>query len=267
MAATTLTPGDIAIIGYVNNGSPDAFSFVTLAPIGSGTQIYFTDNGWTGSAFRGVTATNAAGNESPIRFTANADFAAGTIFRSNENNISSTATPSGSFNFINSGAIGVGGNYGNIALSMGSPTATNGDQIAAVQSTNTSNPLFSGYTPIYQIDYTGAFEPATTTNTGDVITGLSQASNTAVLFNTANTNYTFNLATPATGTTKADWLAAINNASNWTFDSSRTTADLPSSATTPINVNAVPEPITMFGSLTALVVGAGLKQFRKRFQA
>ncbi|GJD17899.1 hypothetical protein RIVM261_028550 [Rivularia sp. IAM M-261] len=34
-----------------------------------------------------------------------------------------------------------------------------------------------------------------------------------------------------------------------------------------VRVNAVPEPITMFGSLTALAIGAGLKKFRKKCQA
>ncbi len=34
-----------------------------------------------------------------------------------------------------------------------------------------------------------------------------------------------------------------------------------------VTANPVPEPITMFGSLTALVIGAGLKKFRKKFQA
>lgn len=277
MAASMLTPGDIAIIGYVNNGNatnPDAFSFVTFAPIGSGTQIYFTDNGFaTGSGFRGVTATDTAGNEPPTRFTANVDFAAGTIFRSNENNIASTATPSGSFNFINSGRINpaITGSYGAPAYGQGTTASTSGDQIAAVQASDSTNPfLLNNYNPIYQIDYTGAFEDATTSQTGNVIPGLSQSADTAVLFGNptgATNGYSaFNRNTLSSGT-KADWLAAIDNSANWTFNSTNTSADLPTSATAALNVNAVPEPITMFGSLTALVVGAGLKQFRKRFQA
>lgn len=48
---TTLAAGDIAIIG-VNGDDPDGFAFVSLVPITAGTTITFTDNGWTGTAFR-----------------------------------------------------------------------------------------------------------------------------------------------------------------------------------------------------------------------
>ncbi|MGZ9100231.1 MAG: Calx-beta domain-containing protein, partial [Brevundimonas sp.] len=48
---TTLAAGDIAIIG-ANGDDPDSFGFVALTDIEAGTQITFTDNGWTGSAFR-----------------------------------------------------------------------------------------------------------------------------------------------------------------------------------------------------------------------
>lgn len=44
-AQTTLTAGQVAII-RMNTDSPDAFSFVLLTAITSGTQIRFTDEGW-----------------------------------------------------------------------------------------------------------------------------------------------------------------------------------------------------------------------------
>lgn len=44
-AQTTLSAGDIAFTGF-HSDSPDAFSFVTLTNIASGTVIRFTDNGW-----------------------------------------------------------------------------------------------------------------------------------------------------------------------------------------------------------------------------
>jgi hypothetical protein len=103
---TTLTPGDIAIIGIYTGGNSggntatsDGFAFVTLAPIDSGTDIYFTDNGWnnnptgvaTGSAgFRGVSfyapATSSiqgpAGNEGLIKLTTGTNtIPAGTVIR------------------------------------------------------------------------------------------------------------------------------------------------------------------------------------------
>ncbi|WZI66393.1 MAG: ExeM/NucH family extracellular endonuclease [Gloeotrichia echinulata IR180] len=207
MAATTLTAGDIAIVGYITNGSPDSFSFVNLVPIGSGTVIYFTDNGWTGTQFRGSSATDGDGNENLIRFTAISDIPAGTVIRSTDT--------SANYTWAKSGQIGTttAGSYADLSLSQ------SGEQITAFQSTNTNNPLNSGFTAIYQIDNTGTFENATTASEGNIITGLSQASNSAVLFNNTSATYAaFNLNILSSGT-KAQWLAAINNSSNWTFGS------------------------------------------------
>src|SRR6478609_10602230 len=78
MAATILTAGDIAIIGYntEDNGNPqkDSISFVLLAPIGSGTQIFFTDRSWNGTVFAG-----AGGGEGTFTYVAGADLPAGTV--------------------------------------------------------------------------------------------------------------------------------------------------------------------------------------------
>jgi hypothetical protein len=99
-----LTPGDIAIIGYISEGSPvDSFSFVNLAPIDFGTEIFFTNNGWTGTGFRGVSGTNSAGDEGLTKFIATSNIATGTIIRSNDL----------AFTFTTSGQIqpGVSGNF------------------------------------------------------------------------------------------------------------------------------------------------------------
>ncbi len=45
MAATTLSAGDLAIIG-INSDGDDEFSFVLLKDITAGTSIYVTDKGW-----------------------------------------------------------------------------------------------------------------------------------------------------------------------------------------------------------------------------
>ncbi len=62
--ASTLSAGDIAIIGYLAGGNasssqPDesSFSFITFTNLDPGTDIYFTNNAWTGSNFNGVTPT------------------------------------------------------------------------------------------------------------------------------------------------------------------------------------------------------------------
>ena len=43
---TTLSAGDIAILQYNADGSPEVIKFLALAPMESGTIINFTDNGW-----------------------------------------------------------------------------------------------------------------------------------------------------------------------------------------------------------------------------
>jgi len=51
-------------------------ALVGLAP---GTVLYFTDNGWTGTGFRGVSATDSDGNETLMKYTVGANgLAAGT---------------------------------------------------------------------------------------------------------------------------------------------------------------------------------------------
>jgi hypothetical protein len=78
MAATTLRRGQVAIVGYnaedTNNPDKDTISFVLLAPIGSGTQIFFTDRNWNGSAFNAASA-----DENTFTYTAGSDLPAGTI--------------------------------------------------------------------------------------------------------------------------------------------------------------------------------------------
>jgi VCBS repeat-containing protein len=78
MVASVLAAGDVAIVAYATDAvggsdDDDLIRFVLLKPIGSGTQIFFTDRSWTGSVF-----TNAAG-DGTFTYTAGADLAAGTV--------------------------------------------------------------------------------------------------------------------------------------------------------------------------------------------
>ncbi|QAY77378.1 tandem-95 repeat protein [Sphingosinicella sp. BN140058] len=78
MVATTLSVGQIAIIGVnsEDTGNPqrDAITFMLLSPIGSGTQIFFTDRSWNGTTFAA-----AGGNEGTFTYTAGVDLPAGTV--------------------------------------------------------------------------------------------------------------------------------------------------------------------------------------------
>ncbi len=71
MAATTLSAGDIAIVGF-NFDNPDEFAFTPLVDIGAGTEINFTDNGWQA-------ADTFRANEGTFTWTAPTNIAAGTI--------------------------------------------------------------------------------------------------------------------------------------------------------------------------------------------
>jgi hypothetical protein len=68
---STLTDGDIAIVAYTA-ANPDEFSFVCLESIESGTQIVFTDKGWTSdNAFRT--------GEGLVNWTASQDYSPGDV--------------------------------------------------------------------------------------------------------------------------------------------------------------------------------------------
>ena len=89
MTATTLSVGDLAIIGVntedtiPGGGSPnDLISFILLKPIGSGTQIFFTDRSWNGSSFAA-----AGGGDGTYTYTAGSDLPAGTVVTISQANL------------------------------------------------------------------------------------------------------------------------------------------------------------------------------------
>ena len=79
---------DVAIIGY-NTGqslsapaTSDRFYFVLLNPVASGTQIFFTDRSWNGTAFAA-----AGGGDGTFTFTAASNLAAGTVIHVTQANL------------------------------------------------------------------------------------------------------------------------------------------------------------------------------------
>lgn len=235
--------GDVAIVGFQASGvTTDSVSFVTFVDLAPGTVLYFTDNGWTGTAFRGVLATDGDGNENLMRFSVVNTIVAGTIIGSRTSSADYAWTLSGLV-----GATPVTGSYQQLSLSTG------GDQVTILESTNASNPIFSGFTALYNFDNTGAYEAATTSGTGSLAPGLVQGTS-AVLLTSAANSALFNLNTLASGT-QAEWLAAIGNAANWTTGTG--TADAGSGF-----INVVPAP----GAL-ALLACAGMVGSRRRRSA
>ena len=236
-----LIAGDVAIVGFQASGvTTDSVSFVTFVDLAPGTVLYFTDNGWTGSAFRGVSATDGDGNENLMRFTVVNTIVAGTIIGSR--------TTSADYAWTLSGLVGPGTSaYAQLSLS------SSGEQVTILESTNLANPIFSDFTALYNFDNTSTYETATSSSTGSLPTGLVQGTS-AVLLASALNSATFNLNTLTSGT-QAEWLAAIGNASNWTTGTG--TADAGSGF-----INVVPAP----GAL-ALLACAGMAGSRRRRSA
>ena len=236
-----LIAGDVAIVGFQASGvTTDSVAFVTFVDLAPGTVLYFTDNGWTGSAFRGVSATDGDGNENLMRFTVVNTIVAGTIIGSK--------TTSADYAWTLSGLVGPGTSaYAQLSLS------STGEQVTILESTNLANPIFSDFTALYNFDNTSTYETATSSSTGSLPTGLVQGTS-AVLLASALNSAPFNLNTLTSGT-QAEWLAAIGNAANWTTGTG--TADAGSGF-----INVVPAP----GAL-ALLACAGMAGSRRRRSA
>jgi len=238
-ANAALNPGDVALIGWTDNGAPDSFAFVTLADVSAGESVYFTDNGWTGSQFRGASAADGNGSEDLIQWTANATIAAGTI-------VLSTDTGAPSWTWTRSGAIpgATSGNFADFSL------AQSGDQLHAFQGPS-NNPLNNPSGHLFVLDDTGAFEAAASASTGGVPDGLS-AGLTAITFNQNGSGQNFMgvsasvLGGPAKS--RQQWLATFADSSNWNFGG---TGSLPAGT---IAVAAVPEPETY----ALMLLGLGL---------
>ena len=159
-AQTNLVAGDIAFTGYVSSNPTDEFSFVLLKDIQQNTQINFTDNGWTGSAFRT--------GETTVVWTSNTNYVAGTEIKI----VGTTAT-------LVSGASA--GSVTGTPLSL----STSGDQIFAYQGLVTAPTFVSGIHMNYWKTADG--DPANTTalnwdgqSTSSVSSALPATLNTGV---------------------------------------------------------------------------------------
>jgi len=88
---STLQAGDIAIIGYNYDASPQEMSIVTLVPISAGTVIYITDYGYDENTSTFGTTSISSVNEGSIKWTTTSAIAAGTVIKFS---ITSGITPS-----------------------------------------------------------------------------------------------------------------------------------------------------------------------------
>jgi hypothetical protein len=249
-----LCPGDIALVGWVDNGSPDAFAFVALRNIPTGTVIYFTDNGWTGSQFRGASAVDGDGNEQLCKWTAANAIAAGTIISTNDtSNPNFTWTFSGAIPGVSSGV------FARLDIS------TSGDQVYAFQAP-ASNPLFAPAVHLFVLDDTNGFENASSSNTGNVPPGLTTFLY-ALTFNHGGAGQNFmgfrttGLAAPLASGNPVQWLTAIAFGGYWNLSSSGTlpsgTITVNSTAPSVTRTDTTYSSVTVDGAISGTEYGSG----------
>lgn len=199
-AQTTLSAGDIAVIGFKTNTSTDAgndaIKLVSLVDLQCNTEFIVTDNNWRNSAPIGWACDD---DEFGITITCNTTIAAGSIFYIDVSAAGGTAICSGGT--ITKTAIGNpwGTDYG---LSSG------GDNIYVLQGTRIA-PVF-----IFAIK-NGAFSNNSCSNKDQagVPASLTLGTN-ALAMGSSQNQWHFNCVT--NNNTRSNIRAAICNSANWT---------------------------------------------------
>ena len=239
MGQTTLNPGDIVIVAI--NGDTDAtygrgFSFMPLVNLEAGTEIYFTDYGWSDVA--GAFINSTAVSDVFVKYTApGGGVTAGTVIR-NATNLTTNfafyfAYGISTYDYVN--IVGVAASDEVIAFqgSIASPTllfAASYVSTAVVASSWATGVAATGGT-----NGVGSALPGT--GSGSVVDLVDDV--TALSFNqlsTGNDNCAYVGTIDGTGPTdKAGWQARISNYANWTFN------------------DAIPIPTPMSGSYTVVL--------------
>jgi len=238
-AATTLTAGDISIIG-MQSDTPDSFSFVTWVDLDDTTTIHFTDAGWTGAQF--TTNTLADGFAT---WTSNQMIPAGSaVIHAALNNSGNPDTLAWS--------LGIGtGDFGNTGISG------SGDSVLAFQGSQAS-PDF-----IFGITHRGGGWAASIANDATVDSTLPSALNTSdgnfVIGNGTHIDGGYYSGSFSDLSNLEDYKAAVTNQANWTTSnasfSGGLVAQFPNSEFT-----VIPEPSS------ALLIFVGSFTFLRRRQ-
>lgn len=260
LSQAAVTAGEMAVIGY--DDAEDSISLVVLEAIGPGEVIYLTNNGWSSSRgqFNGAADSQGAGIESLLKLTVSSEIAAGTV-------LSTSASGEGwswEKSAIIPGQLGGSATFSDLDLEWA------GDQIYLFQGT-LDNPLLNPTSFIYALhisspEYPG-FSDADDVYNGDVPPGLSLASGTAVAqanpfmrgdADGNNSSWGIDMSSGVfsdlqnNSGSKAEWLAAISNSSNWVNSS-------PSVSSGSLLAVHAPEP-----SRVLLCLAGGLWGFMKR---
>jgi hypothetical protein len=144
-AQTSLSIGDISIVGFNSNGT-DNFSFVMWKDVAAGTVIKFTDNGFLSSA-PAAQAGNARGGESFVLWTSTQSTPAGTVIKIEGLSASLGVASAGS----SSGLGGISNAGDQLFVYQGVGTGANPDFAS-----NATSTTFSGR-PLFLLNFKSAF--------------------------------------------------------------------------------------------------------------
>ena len=144
-AQTSLSIGDISIVGFNSNGT-DNFSFVMWKDVAAGTVIKFTDNGFLSSA-PAAQAGNARGGESFVLWTSTQSTPAGTVIKIEGLSASLGVASAGS----SSGLGGISNAGDQLFVYQGAGTGANPDFAS-----NAASTTFSGR-PLFLLNFKSAF--------------------------------------------------------------------------------------------------------------
>ncbi len=213
LAQTTLNTGDIVLLAFNGDGeySPgitqDGYSFMPLVNLEAGTEIFFTDIGWSNEANAFI--SYMGNNDMMIKYTAPTAIAAGTIIRNDEmNTIGFTAYSSNT-------------TYTTAFFEVFFTGNSTGDEILVFQGSR-ANPTFifaASQRPVAW-DSNIPANGADGQGSGSALPpGLIDDVTALSLPHFDNYAYTGSIS-PAT---KAEWKSRIGNPANWTGDDTNPT--------------------------------------------
>ncbi len=126
---TTLSQGDLAIIGFNANGSPKSFSFVVWVKIENGTVIKFTDNGFNGPALGSTDPNALRAQEQIVVWTSGSDIAAGTVISITGNTATLGTVQSYNANGLTTTGMSLGNSSGDQIFAFQGATPPQGNEV------------------------------------------------------------------------------------------------------------------------------------------
>jgi hypothetical protein len=247
--ATTLTTGDIAVIG-MSADSADEFAWVPLVNLEAGTQIYFTDHGFH-SKKSDFTSINSSGDTLMLYTTPAGGVLAGVV---------QTVISIGA-DYAFTGSSG----WGQSSTPSKTNFSTSGDSIYAFQSS--TSPTSATFGTPSDTNSTGLFAVTATTtdwtksgSSGSFVEtnlypDLTDGSNAVAAGAGGGSGAEFDNVRyeGTTSGTAAELLAAIATTGNWTGTDATPASGYTNNGVTNFTVTAVPEPGTI-----AFLAGFGL---------